>query len=319
MIASVALTAGTTYYIVVEKFGSARPAAGNTAVQVRMGLTAPPPPNDQCREAEVIPPAGPFPHLSATLQDVRYASSTGDPPPPLCQSNVYRSVWYAFTPLSRGSYDFSLCADAPTATTADDTVLSVFVSSDGTCGGTLAQVTGGCDDDSCGSEATQSRIDDLVLAPRTTYLVLAHQYGNVPPPPGGTAVQLRVGYDGPPTGDADGDGLADAADRAPADPTTWRAPGAASDLEFAADGVDLAWAAPADPGSTVVRYDQLRAADPDGFIAASCLVVDSPATTAVAPQTPGSLFAYLVRSGNGCGSSLGTDSQKQPRAGAPCP
>src|SRR5262245_54426460 len=85
-------------------------------------VVAAPPANDTCAGAVIVPGSGPYPFLSP-LVDLAEATTAGDPPPPTCQSNVSRGVWFAFTPAIDNEYTFSLCPDAPTGTTVDDTVL----------------------------------------------------------------------------------------------------------------------------------------------------------------------------------------------------
>src|SRR5262245_50519856 len=103
--------------------------------------SAAPPPNDACAGAAAIPDGGPFPYLSA-VYDVAEATTGGDPAAPACQTSVSRGVWFRFAPAVTTEYSFSLCADAPTGTTLEDTVLAVYASSDGTCAGTFFMLAG---------------------------------------------------------------------------------------------------------------------------------------------------------------------------------
>lgn len=153
------------------------------------------PSNDLCGAAELIPGGGPFPYLSSVV-DITDAGTVGDPPSPSCQSSVSRSVWYTFTPASTGAYTFSVCSDAPTATTVEDTVLSLYFAT-GTCTG-LAEVSGGCDDDTCGAGALQSAIANINLTAGTTYYIVAWSYGTAAPLPGAGSLQLRVVRNAPP-------------------------------------------------------------------------------------------------------------------------
>ena len=187
------LTAGQNYYLVAWKFGAAAPAAGEATVQLVVTKDNPPPAapaNDQCPGAELIPPAGPFPYQTSLLPDISSATLNGDPAPPTCQPNVSRSVWYSFTPASTGSYSFSLCADAPTGTTVDDTVLAIY-SSAGVCTG-LSELAGGCADDTCTLALGQSSITGATLTAGNTYYVVAWKFDATAPLPGHTAVQMRV-------------------------------------------------------------------------------------------------------------------------------
>ena len=193
VISNITLAAGSTYYIVAWKFDSTTPAlgAGNLQLQV---VQHPPsgsaPANDLCSGSEVIPGAGPFPYLGAVTADISGATTSGDPPSPSCQANVSRSLWYSFTPAASGRYTFSVCADAPTGTTVDDTVMAIY-SGSGACSG-FAEVAGGCDDDSCFSEAGQSVIYGISLTAGTNYHIVVWQYGTPAPSIGNTAVQMRV-------------------------------------------------------------------------------------------------------------------------------
>jgi len=85
----------------------------------------------------------------------------------------------------------------------------------------------------------------------------------------------------------------------------------------------LDWLASADPGgATNPSYDLLRTTNPGSFSGATCLVTDGPALTVDDAQTPGSLYAYLVRAENACpggGGTLGDDSSGTERTGATCP
>src|ERR1041384_2880155 len=165
-----------------------------------------PPPNDTCAGAEIIPAAGPFPYLTAVTADITDATNTGDPTVPSCQTSVSRSIWYRFTPTATATYTISACADSPTGTTVDDTVMAIYTSSTSSCGGTYTEIpitvdTDGCDDDSCASEAFQS-----VITPRlnagTAYFIVVWEFGASAPLAGNTAVQLRVSQVLPPANDA---------------------------------------------------------------------------------------------------------------------
>jgi uncharacterized repeat protein (TIGR01451 family) len=192
-VSSVPLTAGTTYYIVAWSYGTVPPLPGSESLElhvVQHVSTGPPPPNDSCAGAEPVPAAGPFPYLTSITPDISGATTTGDPPAPSCQPNVSRSIWYSFTPAQSGRYSFSVCADGPTGSTVDDTVLAVY-SSPAACSG-LSQVSGGCDDDSCPSEAAQSRTSGIDLTSGSTYYVVVWTYASAPLAPGSTAIQMRV-------------------------------------------------------------------------------------------------------------------------------
>jgi len=192
VISALGLTGGVTYYILAWQFGTTPPIAGSSTIQllVSQNSSAGAPPNDQCAGAEVIPASGPFPYQTAVTADITGAGVTGDPAAPSCQPDVSRSVWYKFTPTSAGNYTFSSCADAPTGTTVDDTVIAVYAST-GACSG-LSEIDGACDDDSCGTEAAQAVVSGVPLAAGQTYYILAWKFDTAAPAIGNTAVQLRV-------------------------------------------------------------------------------------------------------------------------------
>jgi hypothetical protein len=158
-----------------------------------------PPSNDMCAGAIVIPPAGPFPHLTAVTADITDATLTGDPAVPSCTflgGPVSRGTWYTFTPSTTALYTISACADAPTATTVDDTVIGIYTSAGG-CAGPFTEIptaggSDGCDDDTCATESLQSVINTN-LTSGTTYYIVVFQYDTPAPTAGNTAVQLRVG------------------------------------------------------------------------------------------------------------------------------
>ncbi|MEK6304145.1 MAG: HYR domain-containing protein, partial [Acidobacteriota bacterium] len=153
------------------------------------------PSNDLCAGAEVIPAAGPFPYLTAVTADITDATVTGDPPLPSCQTSVSRSIWYTFTPSATSSYTISSCADAPTGSTVDDTVIAVYTSTGG-CAGTFTEIptaglSDGCDDDTCITESLQSVLTTS-LTSGTQYFIVVSKFGLTAPTAGNTAVQLRI-------------------------------------------------------------------------------------------------------------------------------
>ena len=156
-------------------------------------------PNDLCAGAIVIPPAGPFPHLTSAV-DVTNATTTGDPPLPSCQTSVSRSIWYTFTPATTGSYTISSCQSEAPASTLPDIVLAIYTNTGG-CAGTFTQLPGvaGCDDDSCTTLGLQAIISNTTLTAGTQYYILAHKFGTTAPVAPANAIQFRVSLFGAPT------------------------------------------------------------------------------------------------------------------------
>jgi len=194
------LDAGVEYYLLVWKYGDEPPLPGHTAVQVEIDLLpqTTPPSNDDCAAAEIIPPGGPFPYTTAIVADVSSASCADDPSPPSCQSNTSRSVWYRLSPDRSGLFRFSTCSEAPTGTSVDDTVISVYQAA-ASCVGPFVEV--GCDDDSCGQESHQAVTEDLRLDAGEDYYVVVWEFGTEPPSSENTAVQLRIDADFTPLND----------------------------------------------------------------------------------------------------------------------
>lgn len=127
--------------------------------------------------------------------------------------------------------------------------------------------------------------------------------------------------------DSDGDGVADPADCADADPLVWTAPPAASRLRLhrtAGGTAFLDWTRPAASGAAVPAFDVVRSEDPADFDrsepTSTCLEsADASDTFAVDAELPATLFAYLVVARNPCGTNAGTDSGGTPRAARACP
>ena len=155
-----------------------------------------PPANDTAATAETIPD-GPYPINSSTVADITEATTTGDPPLPSCQASVSRSIWFKLTPGQSRAYRLSTAADAPTASTVDDTVMAIYTSAGGDAGPftelptSAAASTDGCDDDSAAFEAFQSVISTRLQA-GTEYWIVISKFGTTAPTAGNTAVQLRI-------------------------------------------------------------------------------------------------------------------------------
>lgn len=149
-----------------------------------------PPANDTCAGAVVIP-AGSYPYLTAVLTNVNEAQLTGDPLPG-CIAGAQRGVWYRFTPAESGTYTLSTGAD--TATTAFDTIMSVFAAP--TCGTMTNEVA--CNDDLGGSNNRAGLQVDLAAG--TNYFILVWLSG-ADSPSEALSLQLRVDRPRPPAND----------------------------------------------------------------------------------------------------------------------
>ena len=151
-------------------------------------LGAAPPANDTCAGAEVIPSDGPFPHLTV-IRNISLATTNGDPPAPSCVDSVTsltRSVWYSFRPAASGRYVISSCSTAPTATTVQDTVMAVYTAPG--CAGPFLEAPGGCDDDTCGFQASVT----IDLQAGIAYYIVVWRYGTDAPSPDNSSLQLVI-------------------------------------------------------------------------------------------------------------------------------
>jgi hypothetical protein len=128
----------------------------------------PVPPNDNCSGAIVLPGAGPFPLLTATV-DVSNAGFENSDPVPSCIDFLDDfSIWYSFTPAATSTYRISTCASDAPGSTVDDTVLAVYTTP--ACGANYTEIA--CDDDSCGTENFQGTLT-TVLNAGTRYFIYA--------------------------------------------------------------------------------------------------------------------------------------------------
>jgi hypothetical protein len=155
--------------------------------------------NDLCSGAVAIPSSGPFPYLTPLIADVSAATTNSDPAlSGDCSglsTNASRSLWFTFRPAATAEYGFSVGAD--TATTLDDTILGIYVSTSGTCAGPFAQIT--CNDDS-GSPRSALFVNMLA---NTTYYLVVWRWGSDDEtlPADQTALQMRVSRLTPPPND----------------------------------------------------------------------------------------------------------------------
>ncbi len=178
------------------------------------------PANDLCGGAEVIPSAGPFPHLTA-VTNIASAGTTGDPGSPSCQTYVSRSVWYAFRPAVTASYTISSCAALGASTTVVDNVMAMYASAGG-CIGPFTPIVGGCNDDGCGGGSYHATITRR-LSSDTTYHVVVWKYGVTAPSAGQADVQLRVQRHDPPSNDRCAEAMQLALDVPARGSTAWAA------------------------------------------------------------------------------------------------
>lgn len=123
-----------------------------------------------------------------------------------------------------------------------------------------------------------------------------------------------------PAEDRDDDGVLNGVDCAPLDASAWAVPSEARQLRIDREGPgNVTWQPPSAPGGSAIRYDLLRSVTGSSFEGAVCVESDDTDLVATDTETPGELFAYLVRSENVCGGNLGVDSAGAPRSGPACP
>jgi hypothetical protein len=122
--------------------------------------------------------------------------------------------------------------------------------------------------------------------------------------------------DAMPVPDTDHDGMPNDVDCAPMDPDNWLMPGPARDFTITKALLsNLSWVRPDEPGGSSVTYDVLRDFSASDFSTATCLTYDTGLTVMTDPTnpSPGDGYYYLIRVRNGCGDTLGVDSDDQPR------
>jgi hypothetical protein len=126
-------------------------------------------------------------------------------------------------------------------------------------------------------------------------------------------------------GDLDGDGVQNASDCAPSDPSAWGVPVEVTGLAIASDDQTLSWESQAVSAGTGTVYDAVRgitSALPVGNAGETCLASGSGTSEVVDGAAPpsGSAFYYLVRAKNACGvGTYGTRTGGTPRTTAACP
>ncbi len=145
------------------------------------------PPNDECSGAINIPSTTGFPVFSPVVDITEASIGSNDPALPTCldfdDTGVDRSVWFTFTPQDAGPFVISTCENTPTATTVQDTVLTLYTSNGG-CGDFVevppnGRSVFGCDDNSCDPDVNgQAVISTSLTANRTYYIVVREGLNN---------------------------------------------------------------------------------------------------------------------------------------------
>ncbi len=167
------LTAGTTYYIMIDGF-----SGDKGAFCIEVNTPPPPPANDQCSGATTLTLGTQYPNQFGIT-----ATNTGDPTTvPACFGEttpaVNAPVWYKFVATS-ASIDVST---ACSPTTGTDTQIQLY---SGTCA-SLVAVTGACNDDINGAALSsggdyRSAFTATGLTVGATYYVMVDGFGFAPP------------------------------------------------------------------------------------------------------------------------------------------
>ena len=165
-LAGFAVTAGTTYYIMVTDATTTSAPGGTLTFSLDFQATAPA--NDDNATPTIIPPAGsPFSNTVNTIQATPNTGGHADPALPggcatgAASSGQANSVWYSFTPSSSGT----IVAD--TLTSPYDTILNVT-------GGTPAGAQVACNNDAAGGIA-QSQVS-FAATSGTTYFFMVSSF-----------------------------------------------------------------------------------------------------------------------------------------------
>gem|GEM_PF-2315553 len=169
------LTPNTSYQVFVRQDCT---GGGNGFSNWSSGATfttlAPPPGNDDCAGAMVIPSTGPFPYTTSVVNNS--SATNGSDPIPTCQSSSNKGVWYAFTPSVTGSYTLSTCVSDAPGTTISDGILAVYTAA-GPCTAPYTSVA--CDDDGCVTSALQSIVTTNLTCGTLYYIVASGYNANV--------------------------------------------------------------------------------------------------------------------------------------------
>jgi hypothetical protein len=169
------LTPNTSYQVFVRQDCT---GGGNGFSNWSSGATfttlAPPPGNDDCAGAMVIPSTGPFPYTTSVVNNS--SATNGSDPIPTCQSSSNKGVWYAFTPSVTGSYTLSTCVSDAPGTTISDGILAVYTAA-GPCTAPYTSVA--CDDDGCVTSTLQSIVTTNLTCGTLYYIVASGYNANV--------------------------------------------------------------------------------------------------------------------------------------------
>src|SRR6185436_4186292 len=159
-------------------------------------LVAAAPANDSCAGAFGIPSSGPFPYFCPVI-DVTSATLAGETTltNALCSAPVSRGIWFKFRPSAGGFYTLTTCAPG---STVDDTVMAVYSSVSGGCGGPFVELD--CNDDAFGTCNLLS-VSTVPLLADTDYYVVVWLYDTAAPVAGKSSVQLVVTREIPPPND----------------------------------------------------------------------------------------------------------------------
>ncbi|MCP9493574.1 MAG: lamin tail domain-containing protein [Pyrinomonadaceae bacterium MAG19_C2-C3] len=141
------------------------------------------PPNDECSGAINIPSTVGFPVFSPVVDVTEASIGSNEPSLPTCldfdDTGVDRSVWFTFTPQDSGPFVISTCENAPTGTTVQDTVLTLYTSNGGCGGFTEVPANGrsvfGCDDNSCDPDVNGQAVISTSLTANTTYYIVVRE------------------------------------------------------------------------------------------------------------------------------------------------
>lgn len=170
-----ALTPSTGYQVYVRRDCTSTGSgfSANSTVAAFTTLS-PPPANDLCGGAVVIPAAGPFPYLTGATSNTA-ATMAGDPTSNACQTNINRGLWYSFTPSVTGEYTVSTVSDLAPLSTITDNVLVIYTAASA-CTAPYTEVA--CNDDFDAADDIYQGQITTVLNAGTTYYIMVYGYSS---------------------------------------------------------------------------------------------------------------------------------------------